>query len=618
MRARRLLFYLILAGLLARLVYLNQAAALPFFHDPVGDSARYLERAQEILQGRFIADRPFFYGGIFYPWLLALDLLLFGTNLYPICLLQAGIGCALAWVLYRFTIASLVEQEAPRAEWIGLVAATMALFYGPFAFFEADLLMISWTLLLMMAGGLLALEGIRQQRPGPCAARLAGAGLCLGLAATERPNLLLLIPALALWCLRFAPPRVRVAAAGALWAGGAAVLLAVAGLNHAASGRWVMLTTSSGINFYIGNHEGATGTFDEPWSASDREFALRHYDLEEASLTMARRLSGRQLDAADASGFWFHKGLEFARAHPGQTARLAFRKLALFWSADEVPNHLDFAFMRSVAPALRLMPLGFALVAPVGLYGFAAAGARRMMGRASLVLLGLLVLGPMVTMLPFFVADRYRAPVVPPLMVMGACALTTLWRLLRFQLTRNRALLHVACLALAGLAMTRASAALRQTDASRDDWMMAQAFRKQGDLTSAASWYERAVEASPDDAVLRNGLGVALAQSGQLDRAEAQYRRAVELAPALTLPRRNLGLILMRHGPSASVEALANLSVAEKADPGDVEVARAMAALLMSAGDRAGARERALKILESNPDDRTAKEIVSRTAGGLK
>jgi tetratricopeptide (TPR) repeat protein len=617
MRARRLLFYLLLAGLLARVIYLNQAAALPFFHDPVGDSARYLERAREILQGRLIADRPFFYGGILYPWLLALDLLLFGSNLYPVCLLQAGVGCALAWVLYRFTIASASGHEAPAAPWMGLVAATMALFYGPFAFFEADILMISWTLLLMMSGGLLALEAIRQQRPGPCAARLAGAGVCFALAATERPNLLLLIPALALWCLCFAPPRWRVAAGAALWSGAALVLIAVAGLNHAASGRWVLLTTSSGINFYIGNHEGATGTFDEPWSAGDREFALSHYDLEESSLAMARRMSGRPLDPVDASAFWFHKGLEFAREHPGRTARLAARKLALFWGAEEVPNHLDFTFMRSMAPALWLMPLGFGLVAPLGLYGFAAGTARRMLSHAGIVLLALLVLVPMVTMLPFFVADRYRAPVVAPLMVMGAGGLITLGRLLRFRLTRNRALLHIVCVVLAGLAMTRASAGLRQTDTSRDDWMMAQAFRKQGDLASAVTWYERAVQASPDDAALRNGLGVALAQSGQLDRAESQYRKAVELAPDLVLPRRNLGLILMRHGPAAAAEALANLSVAEKADPGSLDVARAMAALLLSEGDPAGARERALRILKSAPDDPAAREILSRT-GGLK
>lgn len=609
MRARRLLLYLILAGLMARVLYLGQVASLPFFHDPVGDSARYLDRAREILGGRFLADRPFFYGGILYPWLLALDLLIFGTNLYPVCLLQAIGGCVLAWVIYRLAQAAVGRGAARSRRTIALLAAGMALFYGPFAFLEADILMISWTILLMMVGALLLLEGIHQTTRGAMLARLTGAGLLLGIAATERPNLLLLLPATSVWALVFAPTARR-AAGIAVMAAGSAVLLAVSGLNYASSGKWVLLTTSSGINFYIGNNESARGTFDEPWARSDPEFAASHFDLEESSLTMARRLSGRELDAVGASRFWMSEGLEFLRSHRLGSARLYLRKVMLFWSAEEVPNHLNFDFMRSVAPALWLMPLTFGLVAPLGLYGFVTASARRFVSRPALVLLCLLVVVPMSTVIPFFVADRYRVPVVPPLMVAGACGLLSIWRMLAVRLTRRRACLHLACVLLAGLAM---AAPLRQDDTSRDYWMMARAYMKQEEPMLAAANYQRAIAISPDDPLLHNGLGVVYQRIGQPDRAEDEYRTAVRLSPGLVLPRKNLGLILMRHGAARADQAYENLVIAEKAEPDSVEVARAMAALLMYRGDAAGAGERAQKVLRMAPGDPAARAILDAT-----
>ena len=63
----------------------------------MGDSAGALAHAREILAGHLLPDTPFFYGGILYPWALAGFALLFGANLYPVCLAQALLGCLLVW-----------------------------------------------------------------------------------------------------------------------------------------------------------------------------------------------------------------------------------------------------------------------------------------------------------------------------------------------------------------------------------------------------------------------------------------------------------------------------------------------------------------------------------------
>ncbi len=606
MNARRLLFYLLLIGFLVRIVYLNQVAALPFFQDPVGDSARYLGRAREILAGDLVARRPFFYGGILYPYLLAASLLLFGPNLYPIGLIQAGLGCALAGVLYRLARAAVPGSAGETA---GLISAAMTLLYGPLAFLEADILMISWALLFAMVSCWILLTAIGPGGDGRRAIRCAAAGVCLGLAASDRPNLIALVPALAVWAFCFAPRRTRLKSAAALLAGGAVVAGLVAGLNKAASGRWVPLTTSTGINFYIGNHEGARGTFDEPWSARLTEFTARHTDLEESSLLMAERMSGRSLDAVEASSFFLREGLRFLRDHPGQAARLYLRKLRLLVSSAEVPNHLDFTFMRSLAPALWLMPLCFGLVAPLGLYGFASPGPRGMLTRPALALLAVLVVVPMATVLPFFVTDRYRIPAIPPLIVVAACGLIDLGRMYRTRVSRRRASLRVACAGLLGFAMFAGGA---EFDTSRDAWMMAQAYKQRGDMKAAALWYERAAASSPEDAVIRNNLGVVYADQGETARAEAEYREAIRLDAGLALPRRNLGLLLMRQGRAA--EAFEHLEFAEAADPDDIDVAKALAVIHMTRGETGAARARAMNVLASDPADPTALGVL-RAAG---
>ena len=184
--------------------------------------------------------------------------------------------------------------------------------------------------------------------------------------------------------------------------------------------------------------------------------------------------------------------------------------------------------------------------------------------------------------------------------------------MLAARLTRRRASLHLACAALLGLALSRP---IGETDISRDYWMMAQAFRKQGEPAQAADYYGRAIRVSPADPLLHNGLGGALEQLGQVDRAEAEYRRAIELRPALSLPHRNLGLILMRHGPASGEEAYQNLMIAERSGRGDLEVAKAMAALLLARGDAPGARARALEVLRVEPRDPAAQAVLRATGG---
>jgi Flp pilus assembly protein TadD len=181
---------------------------------------------------------------------------------------------------------------------------------------------------------------------------------------------------------------------------------------------------------------------------------------------------------------------------------------------------------------------------------------------------------PMLTVLPFFVADRYRVAMVPPLMAAAGFALAEVWEALGSPIRRRGALAGLAALLAAACLL---SIPMAESDRSRDHWMLAQAWKKRGDLDQAVRSYDRAIALSPDDAVLRNNKGVALAGMGRLAEAEGEYRRAIALGPELVFPRKNLGLLLARAGRPQ--EALVLLRWAHAREPGDPETAAAIAAL---------------------------------------
>jgi tetratricopeptide (TPR) repeat protein len=574
-----------------RLAYLNQVVALPFFDHPIGESAEHLKSAARIAGGELIPTRPFFYASVFYPYFLAAVLGLPGGSLALVALLQI-----LAGVLLVFLIARLGERVFGPAA--GLVAAGLAALYGPLAFLEADILGIVWGLVFLVAALLGCLSwsaSARSPRRG-IPMRLLGAGLALGLAATERLNLVALVPLIAIWCATRTPRRLR--AAGALLMGALLPLAAVGVLNHRAAGDWVPLATSRGVNLWIGNHPGADGTYAEPWAAEHPEFAARHTELEEASIAMAERLTGRTLTPEQASSYWAGRALDHARQHPLATLAVTARKVALLLNAAEIPNHLNYEFLRERAPALRALPIGFAVVLPLALLGWAVPlGGRRREARG-LLLLTLLGIGA--SILPFFVTERYRAPMLPLVIVLAGAGVVCMGRwVIRREAASLRRLAWSGCAALALLLVSLAP--LTRPLRSRDWWMFAQAYEARGDWKSAAGAYRAALAEEGDDGELLNNLAQAYRRMGRPDLAEAALRTAIRVAPGLALPHRNLGMLLIGRG--ALAEAAVELEASLRLEPDDPRTLGALAALSAERGDLAGAARRFARARAIAPGD---------------
>ena len=176
-----------------------------------------------------------------------------------------------------------------------------------------------------------------------------------------------------------------------------------------------MLTTHGGFNFYMGNHERATG------------YPLRVLDFRMTARLMlddahrhAEKTTGRELSRAESSAWWKEQANRFWHEQPGRAVALTIKKLALFWNFRDVDDLRIIEQARIAEPGLRWVRgtpfLVFSLLGIAGLCWARGAGVSKAMlvtGMAGLVL--------------FFITARYRLTFVPLMAALGAAGCSVAW-----------------------------------------------------------------------------------------------------------------------------------------------------------------------------------------------
>src|SRR5437773_327218 len=86
---------------------------------------------------------------------------------------------------------------------------------------------------------------------------------------------------------------------------------------------------------------------------------------------------------------------------------------------------------------------------------------------------------------------------------------------------------------------------------------------------TAAEYFRKGVELSPDNPSLRHRLGTALFMAGDGPAAEKQFEEVVRRSPDFSKARYSLGVLRLTSGRAD--EAIVQLSAAVRDDPNDVE-----------------------------------------------
>ena len=145
--------------------------------------------------------------------------------------------------------------------------------------------------------------------------------------------------------------------------------------------------------------------------------------------------------------------------------------------------------------------------------------------------------------------------------------------------------LAILVAALAPSASVQEAAASVEQDRSHKQRGLSLLDRSQFDRALAE--LRQAAAFDPADAVVRDGIGVALGELGNLEEALAAFRRAIELDPNLAAPRFHLGLALERSGHPR--EALVSYQQAIRLRPDFVEARHGLGSVLERIGDFDGA-----------------------------
>lgn len=475
----------------------------------------------------------------------------------------------------------------------GLIAAFLMSVFWAAVYFEQEINSPVWEVCFSLCMVLALLWWEKTGSKG----LLAAAGLLLGCGALMRPNVLLPGCLVLLWVAWREYKANGFSARGVMtamvvYAGVAAmIVLPVIVRNWMVGREFVFISYYGGINAYIGNNPESTGVSPEvpdlyeicgmqTWNC---------FNYPDIVKGLEQHLERPGFGFSDASRYFYGRALNFWLEHPLEALGLTVRKAWLFWGPHEISDSKVVQLERTTSPVLsRLLRFTHLLtLVLVGGLGWVLFGRKRLeCSRPSLVLILCFVAGYFASVLPFFIAERYRLPVMPLLLPFAGYAIALIWKI--FSERRYvRASLAVAVIILAYEAVAfpvipykanastwylhRGIAYAARGDTNAAEQCFKEALQRnsgndeaylqlgfiraaRGDHEGAMEYYGRAVAANPNNALACNNLGYERYLKGDLPEAEKYYRQALARQPQFTLAINNLGnLLLSKHDTTAAL-----------------------------------------------------------------
>ena len=635
---------ILIAGILLRGAYLFEVSGTPEFSHPIYDPEYNAYWARSLATGDWTVPpgmpdpeirttphgRP---PG--YPWFLAAVYVLFGVNDYAPRTVQMLIGLANALLLY--VIGKRLFGPA-----VGFLSGMFMAVYWVFPYFEAVLSYPSVAIFVLLFMILALMRWYEERKP----AWLAAAGGLLGVFALFRPNALLLAPLLFLWT------------AGVLWKGGvsrrrtaaALILFLVSCIgvlvpafvrNYVVARDVVFLSSYGGINLYVGNHPRAS--LVEPRIPELKELAgIENWSCFDYPAIVRGIAAAQGRDAikfSEANRYFYRKAFDSILEDPATFLRDLGRKTLLFFGPREITNdtvmEYDKRFSRVLAPmpgfpwVLSLFGLGLFLFLLDVLRGLRETRTREQ--NFGLLLLCIFCVY-CASVILYFVAGRYRVPVIPLMILFASYGIVALVRALKERRWRAglAGLVVLACVApvawrnLSGYEPSRGTWHLRRAmaytaagedDKAREEYRRAlelgadsaviyanlgRLYFDNNEIEPGIDMYKRGLERNPNDAIIRNNLGYELYKLGRIDEAIEHLEAAVQVNPHFMLARMNLGNALADRGDTDA--ALEQFQEAMKLDPREPAAPYNVARMLFARGDTDGAIAYYEKVLEMAPD----------------
>jgi tetratricopeptide (TPR) repeat protein len=553
------------AVFLLKLIVVLQLKDHPLVQPDVGlDTSAYADLARRVVNGDLGLGPGLYYVSPLYIYFLAT--VLFVTDSFTAArVVQIVLGTAAV----GFIFLSAREWFGERAAW---AAALLAAFTGLFTFYEALILQASIDVFLTSAALLCLTLALKSAR-GPREFWFLMCGLVFGIQALNRPNMTLAAAGLALTLVlvrRFRPAAVLIAG---LLVGMAPVAIR----NVVVSREWSLVSSHGGLNFYIGNNEKATG-FYRAVPGITPNIAGQETDARR----IAERALGRPLTEAETSDYFFDLAWTWIRWHPVAAFGLFARKLGWVFNAQHIALPYSYPFYAYDARTmLRFYVVGPWLLIPLGLVGlvFAApalkgrptpATAPALKGRPTQAKGKAKHVRPResedvpqsnarvdylvwVSFVPwcalsvavFFVAERYRLPVLVPLCMGAGAAIDAAVAAITAKRANALIVPGISFMVIFALANWRHGL---HDGRWEEGLRMAQRLVILGRYDEAEQWVEKLEPQAPRAGLAHQGVGMQYLVENQTSQAIAHLTRALEIDPNQPLVQYTLGQALLKAG----------------------------------------------------------------------
>lgn len=632
---RRPLLLLLLATFALKVAVLARFNAHPLLQ-PAGemDSGVYARLAEDVAREDLLLRSPgpvpFFVSPLYIYFLAAIHALSAGS-LLAVKIVQILLGTAAVALVY-LTAKRLFGERA------ALAAGVLCALTGVVTFHEALILQaaldpfLTALCLFLLADALTRgrvsskVSGgeARKGRPGETAmAVTAGgagwsrwfvAGAAFGLLSLNRPNVLLCVVAIALvlavaslvarreYSLRTLLPALM------LLVGTGFAVAPVTLRNLLVSREPVLISSHGGLNFLIGNGPGANGVYRLiPGITPDIGGQARD------AKSLAEAAEGRRLSTRDVSAHFAKEAWTWIRERTGDAIRLFFRKIWYVFSEDEAPLNFSFPWYRERSVALKLLAVGPGLLVPLAGAGFvlallASAGAKR----RTLLVWTAFVPAYALSVAAFFVATRYRLPLLVALAVLAGAGASASWDALRARETHRLAAAAAVALPLALLSLWPTGL----YDGSADEDMHWTLYLiEKGETIEAARLASATGTVHPDPGLFWLRIGKAWAASGRIDDAIASLEKARAIEPHPPATERALAGAHESRGVDRvlahdTLGALPDLEAAAALAPEEPGILLNLAAALAEKGELARARDLAQRALALKPGYEKAEALL--------
>jgi tetratricopeptide (TPR) repeat protein/4-amino-4-deoxy-L-arabinose transferase-like glycosyltransferase len=533
------------------------------------DTGAYVDLARKVIAGDWGLGPGLYYVSPLYIYFLALICGATGS-LTAVRVAQVLLGT----MSVGFILVSAREWFGERAAWI---AALLAALTGLFSFYETVLLQASLDAALTSAVLLSLTLALNRGTPR----WYVLTGLAFGTQALNRPNVLMAAVAIValLLLLRRAKP--------SLWVtvGLIAGLAPVAARNIIVSGDWSLLSSQGGLNFYIGNNAQATGFYRPvPGVAPTIEGQQRD------TRVVAEAALHRPLTDGEVSSYFTGLAWTWIRHNPTSSLRLLARKLYYVLNAQHTALPLSYPFYAYDANTLlRFLFVGPWLLAPLGLVGltmgvWTVPAARRVEYLVWLAFVPAYILA----VAAFFVAERYRLPLLVPYAIGAGAAIDAVVRGLDARPIRPRPLVAIGAGVGALFAAVNWPLGILDGDGRSEERVhMAENLAFLGRVDEAEHWLSLALPTNSDPGSAQYRVGVQFVNASQVEPAIAHLSASLRIAPGEPHAEFALGQALAAAGRTQ--EAIPHLQRAVDSGANIDLAGYDLAVALMETSDFAGA-----------------------------